>query len=192
MAAHNPQTEHGETTSRSKRLDKSVLVALITAGATIVAAVVTGAAGVATGYLGVSASGSAGEPRPTVTVTTTQTVGTPGAGNSAAGGAPSGLATPAPGVAARIGLQPDQGVAKGKFTVTGEGFAPGERVRIGWESEYAALRDVDADAQGRFKVEVAVPDELSGESLPGSHHVVTRGTESKRKAEHVFVVVDVN
>ncbi|PRY00652.1 hypothetical protein [Allonocardiopsis opalescens] len=167
----------------SDRSDKGVLIAIITAAATILAAALTGAAGIATGYLSVSTTPSAGsdQPRPVATVTVTVSAlpaATLGAG---AGTSPDGLATPpAAEPEPRIYAAPDQGVEGGVVTITGENFEPDERIELSWCTG-DTLRTLDADSTGSFETEITIPDSLSCD-------VTARGTESDRTTFFINVV----
>ncbi|MFD5498424.1 IPT/TIG domain-containing protein [Streptomyces sp. NPDC127061] len=168
----------------------AVIGAMVTAVATIVAAVITA---VAVGDNGRPAA----QPGPAAAASTQPSATAPS--RSKPGSPPAGqpvqslpAQNPAPKVSAnpRIEANPDSGAVGSVITLTGSGFASGERVRITFHGSYSAdwdLRDVTASSEGGFVAEIKVPATYADDQQKS---VEVRGLDSDKRADTPFTVTE--
>ncbi|MEU5852727.1 hypothetical protein [Saccharopolyspora shandongensis] len=143
--------------------------------------------------LGDSGSGSSeaptppatADPTPSGTTTTDASTASSGHGDPSRSVAPSTLT---------LTVSPDAGSRGSTATVTGEGFHPGERVRVTW-GEYPstgkALKDVAADANGTFSAEVVIPAKRQHVGdwdyhNEGTMRIIATGLTSERQADTYY------
>ena len=89
---------------------------------------------------------------------------------------------------ARIEASPDTGPRGSALTITGSGFAPGERVRISFRGSYGKttdIRDVTAAADGGFAVEIKLPADYLNDQ---EKHFEASGLDSNRRADTPFTI----
>lgn len=72
-----------------------------------------------------------------------------------------------------------------EIQVSGEGFTPGETVSLYLHSDPLHLKDVTADAQGKFQTTVVIPSTAPA----GSHHIVATGVTSKKEIKVAVTVM---
>ncbi|MFE5240989.1 MULTISPECIES: hypothetical protein [unclassified Streptomyces] len=137
-----------------------VIAAVITAVATIAAAVIAAVASDGDGPPGGVGGGPA---RTVVTAPSTTAESTPsdGPADPPVQTLPA-TASPTRNAKPRLIAAPDSGAAGDVVTLTASGFEPGEQIRISFRDSGSVevdLRDVTADAEGRFAAEVRVPAE---------------------------------
>lgn len=72
-----------------------------------------------------------------------------------------------------------------EIQVSGEGFTPGETVSLYLHSDPLHLKDVTADAQGKFQTTVVIPSSAPA----GSHHIVATGVTSKKEIKVAVTVM---
>ncbi|MCT2541818.1 MULTISPECIES: IPT/TIG domain-containing protein [Streptomyces] len=167
----------------------AVIGAMVTAVATIVAAVITA---VAVG----GNDGPAAQPGPAAASTqpsaTAPSRSKPGSPPAAQPVQSLPAQNPAPEVSAnpRIEANPDSGAVGSVITLTGSGFASGERVRVTFHGSYSAdwdLRDVTASSEGGFVAEIKVPATYADDQQKS---VEVRGLDSDKRADTPFTVTE--
>ncbi|MEU7723904.1 IPT/TIG domain-containing protein [Streptomyces sp. NPDC040724] len=161
--------------------------ALITAAATIAAAVIAA----------VAMSGNDGKPaaQPGPVAVTSAAPPSASPTPSPVGSKPVQslpVQSPAPKVSknARIEASPDSGSHGTVVTLTGSGFAAGERVRLVFNGSYGKewqLRDVTASADGGFVAEIKVPAEGVDDQ---QRSVDAKGLDSNRRADTPFTITE--
>ncbi|MEV5202668.1 hypothetical protein [Streptomyces sp. NPDC053720] len=168
-------------------MNKGALIgAMVTAAATIVAAVITA---VAVG----GDDRPAAQPGPAASTQPSATA--PSRSKSPPASQPVQslpAQNPAPEVSAnpRIEANPDSGAVGSVVTLTGSGFASGERVRITFYGSYSAdwdLRDVTASSDGGFVAEIKVPATYADDQQKS---VEARGLDSDKRADTPFTVTE--
>ncbi|MFD0343457.1 IPT/TIG domain-containing protein [Streptomyces sp. NPDC127117] len=170
----------------------AVIAAMVTAAATIVAAVITAVA-VGDGdrpaaqpgpAAGASTQPSATAPSPSRTKSESPSAGEPVQSLPVRSPAPKMSANP------RIEANPDSGPVGAVITLTGSGFASGERVRITFHGSYSSewdLRDVTASSEGGFVAEIKVPATYVDDMQKS---VEVRGLDSEKRADTPFTVTE--
>jgi hypothetical protein len=170
----------------------AVITALITAAATIVAAVITSVA------VGGDDKPTA-QPGPAAAASTPPSATVPSPSPSKTGSPPAAqpvqslpVRSPSPKASAnpRIEANPDSGPVDSVITLTGSGFAPGERVRITFHGSYSSewdLRDVTASSEGGFVAEIKVPATYVDDMQKS---VEVRGLDSDKRADTPFTVTE--
>ncbi|MFK0046911.1 hypothetical protein ACIQU4_22940 [Streptomyces sp. NPDC090741] len=161
--------------------------ALITAGATIVAAVIAAVA------VGSHDGKPAAQPGPAAVTSAQPHAASPSPSPAASKPVQSLPAlSPAPKASksARVEANPDSGSSGTVINLTGSGFAAGERVRLIFNGSYGKewqLRDVTASADGGFVAEIKVPAEGVGNQ---QRSVEAKGLDSKRTADTPFTITE--
>lgn len=166
--------------------------ALVTAAATVVAAIITA---VAVG----GDDRPAAQPGPAAVTSTQESISSASPSTSTSESPSEAqpvqtlpVESPAPEVSAnaRIEATPDSGPAGSKITLTGSGFAADERVRITFNGAYAAswdLRDVTASDEGGFVAEIKVPPTYADRSQKS---IEVKGLDSDKRADTPFTVTE--
>ncbi|MEU2668913.1 hypothetical protein ABZ622_08570 [Streptomyces sp. NPDC007164] len=166
----------------------AVIGAMVTAAATIVAAVITAVA-VGGDDRPAAQPGPAASTQPSATAPSRSKSGSPPASQPVQS---LPAQNPAPEVSAnpRIEANPDSGAVGSVVTLTGSGFASGERVRITFYGSYSAdwdLRDVTASSDGGFVAEIKVPATYADDQQKS---VEARGLDSDKRADTPFTVTE--
>ncbi|MET9464905.1 hypothetical protein ABZY44_08770 [Streptomyces sp. NPDC006544] len=163
----------------------AVIGALITAGATIAAAVIAAVA------VGSHDGGPEAQPGPAAVTSAQPSASSPPSSPAASKPVQSLPAlSPSPKASknARVEANPDSGSSGMVITLTGSGFAAGERVRLIFNGSYGKewqLRDVTASADGGFVAEIKVPAEGVDNQ---QRSVEAKGLDSKRTADTPFTI----
>ncbi len=164
-----------------------VIAALITAAATIAAAVIAAVA------MGGHDGKPPAQPGPVAVTTAQPSVAPPTPSPTVSKPVqPLPVQSPAPKASknARIEASPDSGSSGTVVTLTGSGFAAGERVRLVFNGSYGKeweLRDVTASADGGFVAEIKVPAEGADNQ---QRSVEAKGLDSKRTADTPFTTTE--
>jgi hypothetical protein len=162
-------------------------VAVLVGIATMVGAPLLGSSG-ALGQDGDDAGGGGFNPNPAATTTTTRP-GTPTAPTTAGTTVTTATTTTTAAPTQGVAQVSDPTVTRGQqVTVTGDGFAPNQALRVTFATGAISLGTTTSDASGRFTAPVRIPTTAPA----GSHRILVAGSGATGTQREVAATVTVN